>query len=730
MGTRLIITPLLMLSGVAVLANGWAGTPALAVLVAAVLVPYFLVLAAARTRIPLSLAAAIPVLAVVIASVLTTDRVGIGWLRAPIDAVARLLTAPRPAPPTLELLLPGVLLAVIVGTWVGVRAARNGGGFAAMLGAAVLYVAGALLTAGMADRFGVLAAVMVLLAAAGWIARPAAASTLQSPPPRRMPRRIPRGIALIAIATIGATVAATLAPSADAFEPRRLVSPPSLPLVEPNPLPRLAAYAERGDVELLRYSGSETRLHLVTLADFDGAVWRANGRYQPVGAVVQAPSLPPAPRRTVATSEITIAALDGLWLPTPGDPDEVSLPDARVDAETGSLALPQGLRGGLQYRVRAAIDAPNEGLSVAEVPSTAATRYLQIPRLPYTFARYAELAVQGANTPLEQAVLLETAVRQGRKLDTRAPDGSSYARLATFLFGSNAGLAYANGAQTGTSEQFAAAFAVLARAVGLPSRLRAGFRSGDSTPGGGWVVRGRHALVWPEVYFAGQGWVAFDPTPSDQDSFSTAVADLKRQALDKVGGAQPQAPVNTQPSRAAVPVPSPSVSRSLPAPPPPLVAPGASPLVSAIGLPLGLLASLLGLLLLLRTLRRLRHRRAGARGAWSEVLDLLPLLNLRPPRWHSADRIAEDLSVAVPTDPPHPAHRLAKEADRAAFAAPTNDPRAGRAAPTPGPSPARGSAAVAGSWGEMRRLVQAARRTVPWYRRILWPIDPRPLLRR
>jgi len=556
----------------------------------------------------------------------------------------------------------------------------------------------------MADRFGLLAAAMVLLAVVGWVARD------RVPAP---PRRLPRGVPLMVIAICGAAVAASLASTAGAFEPRRLVTPPSLPLVEPNPLPRLAAYAEQDDVELLRYTGNETRLHLVTLADFDGAVWRANGRYQPVGAVAQAASLPIAPRRTTTSTEITVSGLDGLWLPSPGDPDEVSLPDARVDTETGSLALPQGLSNGLRYRVRAATDEPNDGLSVAAVPAAGATRYLQVPRLPNTFARYAQLAVQGANTPLEQAVLLESAVRQGRKLDTKAPDGSSYARLANFLFGNNAGTSFANGAQSGTSEQFAAAFAVLARAVGLPSRLRAGFRPGEQVPGGGaWVVRGRHTLVWPEIYFSGQGWVPFDPTPSDQDIISSTVADLKRQALEKAGGAPPPPPAAAaQPSKASVPTAAPTAAPPRSSQPAggELAARATSPLVGAVGIPLGVLVFLFGLLLLLRTLRSLRHRRAGARGAWSEVLDLLPLLKIRPPRWHTADRIAKDLAHALPTEPPHPAHRLAEDADRATFAA---------------------SAPPAASWSEMRRLRHAASRAVPWYRRLLWSVDPRPLLRR
>jgi transglutaminase-like putative cysteine protease len=74
-------------------------------------------------------------------------------------------------------------------------------------------------------------------------------------------------------------------------------------------------------------------------------------------------------------------------------------------------------------------------------------------------------------------------------------------------------------ARRGFCQQFATAFTLAARRAGLPTRVVVGFTAGD--PVGplddeglrSYEVRGRHAHAWPEVYFAGVGWVPFEPTP-------------------------------------------------------------------------------------------------------------------------------------------------------------------------------------------------------------------------
>jgi transglutaminase-like putative cysteine protease len=67
----------------------------------------------------------------------------------------------------------------------------------------------------------------------------------------------------------------------------------------------------------------------------------------------------------------------------------------------------------------------------------------------------------------------------------------------------------------GWCEQIASSLVVLLRSAGIPARLATGFVPGERDPlTGRFVVRERDAHAWSEVYFAGAGWVSFDPTAS------------------------------------------------------------------------------------------------------------------------------------------------------------------------------------------------------------------------
>ena len=66
----------------------------------------------------------------------------------------------------------------------------------------------------------------------------------------------------------------------------------------------------------------------------------------------------------------------------------------------------------------------------------------------------------------------------------------------------------------GYCEQFAATMALMARAVGIPSRVIVGFTAGTKQSDGSWSVSPHQAHAWPELYL-GQ-WVRFEPTPRAQ----------------------------------------------------------------------------------------------------------------------------------------------------------------------------------------------------------------------
>jgi hypothetical protein len=64
---------------------------------------------------------------------------------------------------------------------------------------------------------------------------------------------------------------------------------------------------------------------------------------------------------------------------------------------------------------------------------------------------------------------------------------------------------------------FASAMAIMARIAGIPSRYVEGYLLPDKEPGSSvYVVRGKNAHAWAELYFEGIGWIPFDATPSGE----------------------------------------------------------------------------------------------------------------------------------------------------------------------------------------------------------------------
>ncbi|MDO5385494.1 MAG: transglutaminase-like domain-containing protein, partial [Rikenellaceae bacterium] len=71
--------------------------------------------------------------------------------------------------------------------------------------------------------------------------------------------------------------------------------------------------------------------------------------------------------------------------------------------------------------------------------------------------------------------------------------------------------------QQGYCTSFASALAVMARAIGLPSRYVEGYAANPDADGVARVTQ-KDAHAWVEIYFKGFGWLPFDPTPGQGDT--------------------------------------------------------------------------------------------------------------------------------------------------------------------------------------------------------------------
>jgi transglutaminase-like putative cysteine protease len=100
----------------------------------------------------------------------------------------------------------------------------------------------------------------------------------------------------------------------------------------------------------------------------------------------------------------------------------------------------------------------------------------------------------------------------------------------------------------GDCTQFAPAFAVLARLLGIPSRVALGYTGGTRESASTWKVTTADAHAWPELYFPQAGWMRFEPTPSGTGDQGTATAPSYALPLGGSGSKPIVTPSTTTPS--------------------------------------------------------------------------------------------------------------------------------------------------------------------------------------
>lgn len=497
-------------------------------------------------------------------------------------------------------------------------------------------------------------------------------------------RLLGAGAALGALAVVVATLAGPHLPGASSpalvsWHPHRTVIPGR---TAESPLVSLKAeLLSPPAVQVFSVAASQPSYwRLTSLDHFNGTVWSSTQAYQKAAGPLTGRPRPgaPDPGTSMVRQTYRITGLASAWLPAAFRAvDLTGVVGAEVAPSSSSLLSPSTTSPGMTYTVESLVpDLDAAELAKARVDSRApgVAADLQLPStLPPKVVRLARQVVAGKATPYAKALALQDFFRDNFTYSLSPPADSSDSALLTFLFRT----------RTGYCQQFAGAYAVLARAVGLPTRVAIGFTPGQLGQDGRYQVLALDAHAWPEVWLGRYGWVPFEPTPGRGEPGAEAYTGVPPEQ------AQPgDVTASLAPSTTAHPASTPAANRPGGAQPPRATHGGSSPagraapghgrgtsggglLPTLVG-PLAAAAVILAGALAWPWFRRAR-RRAGARGADRVVVAFTEATEALA-RWGVARGASETFGQyarrATPRCPPEagpPLARLALAAETAVY---------------------------------------------------------------
>jgi transglutaminase-like putative cysteine protease len=301
---------------------------------------------------------------------------------------------------------------------------------------------------------------------------------------------------------------------------------------------------------------------LITLDTYDGEHWipgsqtwnkQGETRWERPDLAFQGPTVPVAARVQVAGLRESI--LPALYSPYTLRSDEDLIREGFRVREDGSLGIDLRTNIGWEYEIEANVPLPDidflastggtfspifaeaaeAGAYVGEAQSPIfldrprdILDYLSLPQDTAVEVRNLARTVttEGA-TVFEKALILESWLRDSRNFSysTDVDTGHTSLDLAEWLLDPDS-----PNYRTGYCEQFATAMGVMARTLGIPSRVVLGFTPGDVLQQGDGsdviVVRERNAHAWVELWMNGQGWVRFDPTPRSDGVNSPLISEV------------------------------------------------------------------------------------------------------------------------------------------------------------------------------------------------------------
>lgn len=301
-----------------------------------------------------------------------------------------------------------------------------------------------------------------------------------------------------------------------------------------------------------------TYLRISALDSFDGTTWRPSDRDLPPSQRLEGEL--PAPVGLGDDAEgvryryelSAFEAFDSEWLPLPFPAVAAeALGDWRYDAETRDVTTVDGdlTTADLDYsatRLRST-PTPRDLLEALSPPVSITQANTDVPfedGVPAWLQDLVDEVTQGARTDFEQAVAMQRWFRDPANftysLDREAGNGID--DLRTFLTPGPDG-------RVGYCEQFASAMAVMARVAGIPTRVAVGFLRPDAVGPGTWLYSAHDLHSWPEVFFAGSGWVRFEPTPAQRAPDVPGYTSGQLPELDETDGPSPTtAPTSAAPT--------------------------------------------------------------------------------------------------------------------------------------------------------------------------------------
>ncbi|HBR18508.1 MAG: hypothetical protein A3G39_03285 [Deltaproteobacteria bacterium RIFCSPLOWO2_12_FULL_43_16] len=182
----------------------------------------------------------------------------------------------------------------------------------------------------------------------------------------------------------------------------------------------------------------------------------------------------------------------------------------------GSFYLPAPLYSRIEYTAYSVMQSPLKGLQRQQGSiKNSALQYLQLPIGYEEVALLARDITISKKTAFEKAAAIEEYLKKNYRYTLTPRKSAGKNPIEDFLFYT----------KEGYCEQYATAFAILLRVVGIPTRLVTGFLPGEwNSFGNYFIVRQKDAHSWVEAFMPGFGWTTFDPTPSAEAAGAAAPA--------------------------------------------------------------------------------------------------------------------------------------------------------------------------------------------------------------